>query len=526
LIAPPLLANTTAPITGSWSGQIRSKYKSSGDGVKAKDDDYLTLSFSFALEGGWSVSNLGTSLGSGTWLRRGNKVDLSLDAEGHASLVAAIADRLSAAVPGTTFDVMITKLKGKAKVKRTRSSGDIFSYSMVVAFQATGDGVSQKGKWKLKGKALRPSGPNPGTEPVLAKQDWFRELNVRMAVGRSSHTSTLLGDGTVLLAGGYTSGTTATSLAEVFDPSDERFLVVPTRMNYTRANHTAVRLPNGKVLLVGGEVPGSSQSLNSAELYNPQTGEFTLTEPMIEQRTSHAMAMLPDGRVLVCGGRTSGGAGTVWHRNAEIYDYRTGHWSSTANDMEKLRAGHQATLLTNGLVLVTGGSGGDAAEIFDPKTNSFRTLASPMMEPGRSLHGVVQLGTGIVLITNGGIRQGEYFSPTTETFSLTGNKDQEIRSAALTMHFRPNEVLIMGGIDFGASFLHGSMEQFIHDYLPGGRYFHIVPLPDEGVYLEEERAFSAATDLGGGRFLITGGIGPDYTKPDLSSAMIFQPPAR
>jgi hypothetical protein len=190
--------------------------------------------------------------------------------------------------------------------------------------------------------------------------------------------------------------------------------------------------------------------------------------------------------------------------------------------MAMLRAGHAATLLEDGTVLVTGGSGNRTAEIYDPATNRFRTIAASMAEV-RSLHGAVRFANGQVFLTDGGARTGEAYDPVLEVFTATSNKSNVTRSAAVTFQFRPGEVLIVGGIDFSVSFIHASMEQFVLDYGPGGRYFHITPLPDHGVYLKDPRAFSAASRLADGRFLITGGLGPSYDLPDLDTAVIFDP---
>ena len=41
--------------------------------------------------------------------------------------------------------------------------------------------------------------------------------------------------------------------------------------------------------------------------------------------------------------------------------------------------------------------------------------------------------------------------------------------------------------------------------------------------LPHNRAFSAATRLADGRFLVTGGIGDDFTGPDVDTAVLFTP---
>src|ERR1700683_3382482 len=85
-----------------------------------------------------------------------------------------------------------------------------------------------------------------------------------MTIARSGHTATLLPNGKVLIAGGYT-GSVQLASAELYDPGT----FAPTGdMTTPRAGNTAVLLPNGKVLIAGGL---------SAELYDPSTGTFTAT---------------------------------------------------------------------------------------------------------------------------------------------------------------------------------------------------------------------------------------------------------
>ena len=72
-----------------------------------------------------------------------------------------------------------------------------------------------------------------------------------MSVPRMAHTASVLSDGGVLVAGGFTGDENAARSAELFDPTSETFSPLP-RMVVVRHSHTATLLPGGKVLLVGG----------------------------------------------------------------------------------------------------------------------------------------------------------------------------------------------------------------------------------------------------------------------------------
>lgn len=114
--------------------------------------------------------------------------------------------------------------------------------------------------------------------------------------GRDAHTTTLLQDGRVLVAGG---GGADTSCA-LYDPATKTW--TPTgSLAGGRQNHTATLLPDGRVLVAGGY--HAEVSVASAEIYDPATGTWSAAGSMATGRFDHGAALLPDGRVLVLAGR-------------------------------------------------------------------------------------------------------------------------------------------------------------------------------------------------------------------------------
>ncbi|CAF1105613.1 unnamed protein product [Adineta steineri] len=90
-------------------------------------------------------------------------------------------------------------------------------------------------------------------------------------------------------------------------------------------------------------------------------------------RDHHTATILTNGNVLVTGGSHNGAT----QNSTELYDSSTEIWITTGS-MNNARQNHQAVLLKDGKVLVTGGSNvGKAlhtAELYDPSTELWTTV--------------------------------------------------------------------------------------------------------------------------------------------------------
>jgi hypothetical protein len=271
----------------------------------------------------------------------------------------------------------------------------------------------------------------------------------KMAVRRCCHTATRLPDGRVLIAGGFNGN--YLSNAEIYDPSTGEFS--PTgSLNVARMDHVAVLLDNGKVLLVGG-VGTSWTFLASAELYDPATSLFTPTGDMSVARESHTITKLQDGRVLITGGHRGRHSAIIIYNSAEIYDPASGTFSLTGS-MLVPRHKHDAVLLADGRVLVTGGSDElddqgayTSAEIYDPVTSAFSPVAD--MPAIRYKH----IGTSLLLkngkaLVAGGASNAVVYDPLTNVFTtvpgdMGTNALSRLFSTATLL--QDSSVLITGG---------------------------------------------------------------------------------
>jgi N-acetylneuraminic acid mutarotase len=136
----------------------------------------------------------------------------------------------------------------------------------------------------------------------------------------------------------------------------------------------------------------------------------------------------------------------------------SGSWTAVGS-MTSARYIAQATLLTDGRVLVTGGLGADStttlasAELYDPGTDSW-SAAGTMTTP-RSRHVAVRLADGRVLVAGGrlagnSLNSAELYDPATNRWSATGSMITP-RDNFAAVRLPDGRVLVAGGIDATAA---------------------------------------------------------------------------
>jgi Galactose oxidase, central domain len=125
-------------------------------------------------------------------------------------------------------------------------------------------------------------------------------------------------------------------------------------------------------------------------------GQITPTSSMNVPRAGHTATLLRDGTVLIAGGMLRNGD---FSSTAEIFDPKTNRFTPTRN-MLLGRVGAASALLPSGKVLIAGGwHETDDAEIYDPATRLF--TASAKMSERRARPTATVLRDGTVLITGG-----------------------------------------------------------------------------------------------------------------------------
>lgn len=136
---------------------------------------------------------------------------------------------------------------------------------------------------------------------------------------RAEHTATLLPDGRVLIAGGR-QGTFAPYIplndTYLFNPADNSWTPGPT-LTQARYRASATLMGNGSVLIAGGTT--DTESVNTAETLSfapGGAGQATAQPAMATPRNLHTATLLPTQQVLVLGGRDDSDATTA---TAELF---------------------------------------------------------------------------------------------------------------------------------------------------------------------------------------------------------------
>ena len=356
-------------------------------------------------------------------------------------------------------------------------------------------------------------------------------------VSTDNGMATLLLDSRVLIVGG------AATSPELYDPKTGKFSQTGAALrdgNFA----SATRLLDGRVLFAGGN--DSHTTFDTAQLYDPKTGKFSATGSLITGRIGQTATLLPDGRVLIAGGDTfnyasvgnyavamayrpgsgsgpaarQGMTGPPMLASAEIYDPKTGKFSS-AGSMTTERDGAGAVLLADGGVLIAGGGNeGSApvqsAEIYNPKTGKFTPTGS-MLTP-RYGFSAIRLSDGRVLISGGTdgsnpLASLEMYDPKTGSFSAAGSFDRATSGTSILL--ADGRVLFAGGYDIAGGKSGGYLSTCEVFDPTAGR------LSSTGS-MAFSRLGGSATLLLDGRVLVAGGVGAG--DPGLlDSAEIYQP---
>ena len=271
----------------------------------------------------------------------------------------------------------------------------------------------------------------------------------QMTEARTGAVAVQLTDGRILITGGSDSNGVPQATAEVYDPATGAFTAAPD-MNVPRANHAAIVLKTGDVLVTGGLTAGGAYS-DSAEIYSVSSQQWTLVPSSIGTGLAgHAMALLSDGNVLIAGGTST----TKVVSSIILFNVTTETFTPIGTLLTP-RTGAAAAATPDGRVLIVGGTDINGAvlastEIFvySAETMTGTLSYGPTMASARVGATATSTYDGVAVIggNNGqnDLGTAEIFSQWTNTFTVvSGGTPRSYHFA--TMLPKNGSILAMGG---------------------------------------------------------------------------------
>lgn len=283
-----------------------------------------------------------------------------------------------------------------------------------------GHAFAPSGRLLVAGGHEGPPTPDPNQVADIGSDDtnvydfgtnkWISYLN-KMNKGRWYPTVTYLATGeAVVVAGTNTGEKDIVTVPEVWGTSGSNYRSLTTAPLALENYPWGFVAPSGRVFYTG-------QTRTTRVLDTAGTGKWsTVSNNSLGNRFYGSSVMYDNGKFLIVGGGLEKYSGLATN-TAEVIDLNVSTQWIPVNPMSFRRKHLNATLLPDGKVIVTGGTGGPGfntaiangvdytalpAEIWDPATKQWSTTAS--MKVGRYYHSFAALlPDGRVMVGGGGL---------------------------------------------------------------------------------------------------------------------------
>ena len=452
-----------------------------GDGVIGRNEfriDDATSTSTFALPAELVAARAGASVSLTSGQLVVNGAVFAQPATLHAGDTVAIAAPASLAdgalkvylQTGSTPIARVTFVKGLASITITPTTGTL-PLGISQRFVATGtyaDGhsadVSDSVTWTSSAPAVADIGAATGLADALTSGSTTLTATSGSVSGTLSLTTTaatlqsmVIAPATLQTGVGITRRFVATG---TFSDGSTADVTASAHWTTQASGIASVRDGAASGLALGSTgTTATLGTVSAAATVNVTTNTWTAAPTMPTERVAgHSATLLASGKLLVVGGVESGGAGTA---AADLFDPASATWTSMA-PMNAMRSSHAATRLADGRVLVTGGStvsssaakgyvNNTSAEIYDPVANTW--TPTPPMSVARAHHTATLLPDGKVLVVGGENVQylveptAEVYDPATNTWAAPRTQPLAPRSQHTATLLPSGLVLIAGGFD-------------------------------------------------------------------------------
>ena len=297
-------------------------------------------------------------------------------------------------------------------------------------------------------------------------QDAWEEMTAAAGadwLGRRSHSSLALPDGSIVLMGGRLSvpplrrndvwrstdqGATWDEISPHEDPPP------PIGKWLGREGHTSVVLSDESIVLMGGwngvtRYNDVWRSTNKGAMW----GERPVDGPRWTARHSHTSVVLPDGSIVLMGGEDSGGRkNDVWRST----DKGASWTEMTANAEWLARNGHASVVLPDGSIVLMGGwaNAGRQNDVWRStnKGATWTRMTANAEWSVRSYLTSVALPDGSIVFMGGndGSQQNDMWRSTDQGASwteMTATVGWSARSSPSSVVLPDGSIVLMGGID-------------------------------------------------------------------------------
>lgn len=393
------------------------------------------------------------------------------------------------------------------------------------------------------------SSPPPGAPPAPV-QVVLRRVNTLVPVGngascqsmespRAAHSASLLPDGRVFVAGGFTLGANRVrrtlKSTELFDPIQGTFTPATDLGGPVpggRAFHSSTLLPAGPLFIAGGEstVGGSTTILQDGLLIDPVLNTAFVVA-LVGARSHHGAAAAGDGGILLVGGLGDNGA---MASSVEAYTPGAAVTQPTGDKLA-LQEMAVATGPDGASVVVAGGFNGQATvsdiTLFSYDATGFHRTATSALAQARRLAAIAGYPAGTVTVFGGypdpaggqsaPLANSEIIAGGPGGLSVSNGPALTPRAQLCAVSLSAGQVFTAGGISNSAGSTSTVTATELFTLSPAGliTVLGMPPLPGGGRYLH------TCTMLEDGSALILGGEDSTTSPPQvLQDALVFMPP--